>query len=768
MSAADFTLNPLPSSVQWASSLFTLRDVGTPFTMPAGVSRVLYGTVGDLTGDGWPEVVISGWSYRGFDATGTPPNVPISIFSVTASGVTQLSAQTLLGVTGSPGTAMLRIADFTGDGRNDLLMVGHNESPFVNTTSTLWVASASGFTAQNVGPKLAAHEGEASDVNGDGRLDYVVSAYYTERVLDSYLYTGNAGNWVQGNSAQTPLLLLQMNQGGGVFQSYPLALSSTISELKASSTPWLATNWSSGSAAMAADLDGDGRAEVIVVDLRASGNWTRGDNYIITDLRFDATSAAGRLIALPTPYFDDKPLYASMQSNYGAEKTHDIQVQVMDFDNDGRQDILIHTMVWHNDTPAGVVQFLRNKGGLSFEDVTDSVLYNSYLGKAESSHDSLLMDVNGDGFVDIVSSGEPVYITGGSKPNTWSNEVLINTGAGKFVSVMWNQFHSFTVAAGSPYDQRMFPYMTPDGRLGFIGTQFFGDNTEFINIEATAPIGTGPGGIDPATRGAPGFNEAYYLTQNPTVAAAVTAGQYATGLDHFLAAGRAQGLAGFASGARVTGSDAAETITLREGNERATGGAGADTIIGGAGSDSLMGVSVTTVWLIPPAPTSCVARMAPTTSGAAPTSMTATATWATTRSTAGPATTGSWAARTRTCCSATRASTSCWETSAPTPATVATSATWCAAARVMMSSMARAVRTSSQAIVATIRSTAAQARTSSMGRRIRASTSSWTSASPTEIASCWTPARPTASASRVRTSSSIPEMVTRWSWSTSS
>ncbi len=42
---------------------------------------------------------------------------------------------------------------------------------------------------------------------------------------------------------------------------------------------------------------------------------------------------------------------------------------------------------------------------------------------------------------------------------------------------------------------------------------------------------------------APGFDEAAYLTAHPLVAEAVARGEYASGLAHYEAVGRAQGLA---------------------------------------------------------------------------------------------------------------------------------------------------------------------------------------------------------------------------------
>ena len=58
-------------------------------------------------------------------------------------------------------------------------------------------------------------------------------------------------------------------------------------------------------------------------------------------------------------------------------------------------------------------------------------------------------------------------------------------------------------------------------------------------VVANGSIGTGPNFVDPATLGVPGFNEFFYLSHYPDAAAAVQAGQYASGLAHYLTVGGA-------------------------------------------------------------------------------------------------------------------------------------------------------------------------------------------------------------------------------------
>ena len=60
-------------------------------------------------------------------------------------------------------------------------------------------------------------------------------------------------------------------------------------------------------------------------------------------------------------------------------------------------------------------------------------------------------------------------------------------------------------------------------------------------VVANRAIGTGPDFADSAALGVPGFNEFFYLRHYPDAGAAVQAGQYASGLAHYVAVGRTRG-----------------------------------------------------------------------------------------------------------------------------------------------------------------------------------------------------------------------------------
>src|SRR4029077_3813582 len=90
-------------------------------------------------------------------------------------------------------------------------------------------------------------------------------------------------------------------------------------------------------------------------------------------------------------------------------------------------------------------------------------------------------------------------------------------------------------------------------------------NLNIYKVVANKAIGTGPNFVDPATLGAPGFNEFYYLRHYPDAAAAVQAGQYSSGLAHYLAVGAALGSAPHAPRAAIDPTVSVAPAALRFG-----------------------------------------------------------------------------------------------------------------------------------------------------------------------------------------------------------
>ena len=275
-------------------------------------------------------------------------------------------------------------------------------------------------------------------------------------------------------------------------------------------------------------------------------------------------------------------------SVYGVDDQVPLVTYPADFDHDGDMDIALNISRVEPYYGGYYIQILLNDGEGNLSDVTNLIPENSLQDAYGSRQDWVksfqLIDVNNDNHIDIagsrssgsISKGEPIF--------------YLNDGEGKFTISQ--------VYPNVPYkgEATLFADFDEDNLIEYI--TFYdsknNDKTEstvgFYLYEMTAEIGTGPNySTDTAEQGAPGFNETYYLDKNTSAQEALTAGTYATGLEHYLAEGKDAELKTFAPFTKVHGYSGNDTIVLREGDETAYGYAGKDTFEGGAGNDIIDG-----------------------------------------------------------------------------------------------------------------------------------------------------------------------------------
>jgi len=277
-------------------------------------------------------------------------------------------------------------------------------------------------------------------------------------------------------------------------------------------------------------------------------------------------------------------------SIYGVDAQMHLLTFPADFDHDGDIDIAIQYTRPDPYYGGYYIQINLNDGKGNFTDVTNLIPENSqqdaYQARLTWVEPWQMIDVNNDGHIDIAGSRSDI-----NNNYTANPVVYFNDGSGRFEI---GQIGSPDSGNGKPYawgdfdqDQKIEYVTFTSGPTDISRTESI---IKFYLYEVDEKIGTGPNFSNTtADQGAPGFNERYYLNENSSAQEAVTAGTYDTGLAHYLAEGKDEGLKTFAHYTKVYGYSGNDNIVLREGNETAYGYAGDDSIEGGAGNDIIDG-----------------------------------------------------------------------------------------------------------------------------------------------------------------------------------
>lgn len=297
-------------------------------------------SIADVDGDGNQDLLITGSDKNGINIARVYLGNGDATFSVAGAGLEGV----YMGTTS--------IADVDGDGKQDLLITGHDEED--NSTTTLYLGNGEGGFSKADADLTNVSGGSTSiaDLNGDGNPDLLV--------------TGDASSDDAALSKTVPSTTLYLGNGEGGFSVADAGL----------------TDVSGGSTSIA-DVDGDGNKDLLIAGDPHEGHIRIG---------------GGEPEPITTLYLGDGAGNFS-EANADLLNIGNGSTSFADFNGDGNPDLLIAGKD-PSDTPAAALYLGDGNGGFSKAEVDLTSVHDPAASTA---------DVNGD-------ENEDLLIVGATRP----------------------------------------------------------------------------------------------------------------------------------------------------------------------------------------------------------------------------------------------------------------------------------------------------------------------------------------------------------------
>jgi hypothetical protein len=313
----------------------------------------------DVNGDGFTDIVVTGFSPTSRPAAGAQPgqillNNGDNTFRVATGDRPQ-----------NEWAREVLVADFNNDGIPDIFIADHgwDAHPFPGFRNQLLLGTGEGFidaTDRLPGLSDFTHNAAVGDINGNGFVDILVT------------------NPPQGNASKAPYFLI--NRGNAQFDLDRSRLPASFIRVDNSEFAW---------AVELADLDGDGHTDMIIG--RKQGMTTLPSRIYWNPGNGDFSNAA--VTHLP-----------DMKRFVSGDKYEIIEIKAYDVNQNGRLDLLMSA---YNSSFRGTgIQLLSNAGSSQFVDSTD-VCLSGITQDPDNARDTPYhlrqVDVNFDGVPDIVA-----------------------------------------------------------------------------------------------------------------------------------------------------------------------------------------------------------------------------------------------------------------------------------------------------------------------------------------------------------------------------
>jgi len=388
-----------------------LQDYTTAGSYDYGSASIVFGKFGSSTANCFLTQTVT----RGIlGSSPTYPDGPTYVYCQQSDGSFKEVSQQLFGQQLAVNGGYPLVADFNGDGIDDVFLVQSWDGAFPNDSSNVYtlISQSNGgykIIKNNYEVNIGLNQTTAVDINQDGCLDVV--------------------------SANSDIFINDCS-GNFVFKRSLLNWSSVALQIPG---PSCATNVAcpgfkgqySGESIASADFLGKGYSQILI-----GSAWKSDPDYPNAVIDVDKNFNVIGLYKLPTPYFT---------KTLGQGTEDDAVIRIIDINNDGKPDILINST---NFFYASANQFsvpsltkilvYLNTGNGSFTDISSSALPGFDMTQSGGFFNHRIIDINGDGYMDIVLDGAS-YGT-----SVAGNQVWINNKDNTFHSVFTSELETIS------------------------------------------------------------------------------------------------------------------------------------------------------------------------------------------------------------------------------------------------------------------------------------------------------------------------------------
>ena len=157
-------------------------------------------------------IAMTCWAFTGFDNTASDVTpIKVLLLAQQDDGTLRIATDEYLPSAVTNGGGSVNVADFNGDGRDDIFLAAHNESPFVAKPSTVYLSRLDGkFEKVTLNDAVMAHDASLEWLNGK---PVVLTVGFAEPPMKNPMYTYDGKGGFRVTSPYESIVAVSVTMG---------------------------------------------------------------------------------------------------------------------------------------------------------------------------------------------------------------------------------------------------------------------------------------------------------------------------------------------------------------------------------------------------------------------------------------------------------------------------------------------------------------------------------------------------------------------------